>query len=67
MWRRCGFTPAQWACIALFVFGLVMVRRVMELRRTGEDPLELVSLPRGARNLPPDVPIEPAPVGDREP
>lgn len=57
--RYGSFTPAQWACIALFVFGLVMVRQVRELKRTGYDPLDLVSLPRRARALAPDVPLEP--------
>jgi len=50
------FTPAQWACIGLFVFGLVMVRRVVALRRAGEDPLDrLVRTPKA-----PDIPVEPA-------
>lgn len=65
--RYGSFTPAQWACIALFVFGLVMVRRVFELQKTGEDPLELVSLPRDPPRLSPDVPVEPVAAADREP
>lgn len=52
------FTPAQWACIALFVFGLVMVRRVAQIRKSGEDPMDLVALPPDASGPPPDVPIE---------
>jgi phosphatidylglycerol:prolipoprotein diacylglycerol transferase len=53
------FTPAQWACIALFVLGLVIVRRILKLRASGEDPMELVSL--AARHPSPavaDTPIE---------
>lgn len=50
--RYGAFTPAQWMCIALFVFGLVMVRRVRQLQASGRDPMELVSLPRSAP--PPD-------------
>lgn len=47
-------TPAQWACIALFLFGLVMVRHVVRLKRSGHDPLDELlaadgdSLERGA-------------------
>jgi phosphatidylglycerol:prolipoprotein diacylglycerol transferase len=60
--RYGSFTPAQWACIALFVFGLLMVRRVMALKKSGEDPMDLVSRPRElvAPSRPPDVPVEPA-------
>ncbi|MBX3211945.1 MAG: prolipoprotein diacylglyceryl transferase [Labilithrix sp.] len=61
--RYGSFTPAQWACIALFAFGLFMVRRVMQLRKSGEDPLELVALPRTVLAPAPDVPIE-APIRD---
>lgn len=43
--RYGGFTPGQWACVALFTFGLVMVARVRQIRRTGNDPMALVSLP----------------------
>ena len=56
--RYGSLTPAQWACVALFVFGLVMVKRVMQLRKSGEDPMELVSLPRELPVRSPDVPIE---------
>lgn len=45
--RYGALTPAQWACIALFVFGLVMVGRVRAIARSGSDPMQLVSL-RGA-------------------
>ncbi len=53
------FTPAQWACIALFVFGLVIVRRIVQLRASGEDPMELVSL-AAATATPPaaEAPVE---------
>jgi phosphatidylglycerol:prolipoprotein diacylglycerol transferase len=59
--RYFHLTPAQWACIALFLFGLAMVGRILQLRRTGEDPMELVALPRTIIGPPPDVPIEPDP------
>lgn len=60
--RYGGLTPAQWACTALFCLGLFMVARVLKLRRTGEDPMELVSLPAVGPTRAPDVPIEePAP------
>lgn len=42
--RYAGFTPAQWACVALFVFGLVMVARVRQIAKSGEDPTDLVAL-----------------------
>lgn len=44
--RYGALTPAQWSCVALFVFGLVMVRKVWAIRESGQDPMELVSLPR---------------------
>lgn len=54
-------TPAQWACVALFTFGLVMVAKITQLRRTGEDPLEMLYAPeRTGAGRPPDVPIEAA-------
>ncbi len=36
--RYGGLTPAQWACIALFVFGLAMLGLVLHLRAKGTDP-----------------------------
>lgn len=50
--RYGAFTPAQWMCIALLVFGLVMVARVRQLKASGRDPMDFVSLPRTAS--PPD-------------
>jgi phosphatidylglycerol:prolipoprotein diacylglycerol transferase len=44
--RYGGFTPAQWACVALFAFGLVMVARVRQIAASGKDPMDLVSLPQ---------------------
>jgi phosphatidylglycerol:prolipoprotein diacylglycerol transferase len=35
-------TPAQWLCIALFLFGLVLLRHVVVLRRRGIDPSDAV-------------------------
>lgn len=43
--RYAGFTPAQWACVALFAFGIAMVLRVRQIRKSGFDPIDLVSLP----------------------
>ena len=56
--RYGSLTPAQWACVALFVFGLVMLRRVMQLRKSGEDPMDLVSLPTALPVRTPDAPLE---------
>lgn len=53
--RYGGFTPAQWACVALFTFGLVMVARTRQIRRSGFDPIELVSLPVARRAAPPSA------------
>jgi phosphatidylglycerol:prolipoprotein diacylglycerol transferase len=55
------FTPAQWACIVLFGLGLWMVGYVLRLRRSGDDPLELVALPRELPARAPDVPLEAPP------
>ena len=38
-------TPAQWACVALFAFGLVMIAHMQKIKASGKDPLDLVSLP----------------------
>lgn len=43
--RYGGLTPAQWSCVALFVFGLLVVRRVMQIKKSGEDPLDLLTMP----------------------
>jgi phosphatidylglycerol:prolipoprotein diacylglycerol transferase len=37
-------TPAQWACIALFTFGLVMVAVIRRNIQAGVDPLDKVTL-----------------------
>ncbi len=42
--RYGALTPAQWACVALFVFGLVMIKRVRDISASGSDPMDLVSL-----------------------
>jgi phosphatidylglycerol:prolipoprotein diacylglycerol transferase len=48
-------TPAQWACVALFVFGLVMVNHVRRIVASGKDPLDVFNrVPRE-----PDPPVEP--------
>lgn len=56
--RYGSFTPAQWACVALTLLGVFMVARIMKQRKSGEDPMELVALPREAPAREPDVPIE---------
>jgi phosphatidylglycerol:prolipoprotein diacylglycerol transferase len=53
-------TPAQWSCVALFTFGLVMVAKITQLRRTGQDPMELLYAKTPGAARPPDVPIEAA-------
>jgi phosphatidylglycerol:prolipoprotein diacylglycerol transferase len=62
--RYGNFTPAQWACIALFVFGLIMVRKIMQLRKSGHDPLEMLYEENRSTGMPPppppDVPLEAA-------
>jgi phosphatidylglycerol:prolipoprotein diacylglycerol transferase len=37
--RYAGLTPAQWICIALFLFGLVLLRRVLQKRALGDPPV----------------------------
>ena len=48
-----GLTPAQWSCVALFVFGLVMVAKVRQIKKSGKDPQDLL-LPPQLVQLPPD-------------
>ncbi len=43
--RYGSLTPAQWACVALFSFGLVMVWKILQIRKSGVDPQDLVALP----------------------
>ena len=38
--RYGGLTPAQWSCMALFVFGLFMIHHVRTLRARGVDPMD---------------------------
>jgi phosphatidylglycerol:prolipoprotein diacylglycerol transferase len=57
--RYGGFTPAQWACVALFVFGLVMLARVRQIVKSGRDPMDLVTEPHRLP-VPPPPPEEPA-------
>ena len=52
-------TPAQWSCVALFVFGLAMVARVRQIQKSGRDPLDMLSLPEYL----PDPKPEPVPAG----
>lgn len=44
--RYGSLTPAQWMCVALFLFGLYMLTRVRAIKASGKDPMDLVSLPR---------------------
>lgn len=48
--RYASLTPAQWACMALFVFGLAMVGYIRRMRSSGVDPAE------GLRALTPEGP-----------
>jgi phosphatidylglycerol:prolipoprotein diacylglycerol transferase len=36
--RYAGLTPAQWLCIAVFLFGVVLLRRVLARRALGDPP-----------------------------
>jgi phosphatidylglycerol:prolipoprotein diacylglycerol transferase len=38
--RYGSLTFAQWCCVALTIFGLYMVKWVIDIRRSGKDPLE---------------------------
>ena len=44
--RYGSLTPAQWMCVALFLFGLVMVHKVRQIKASGHDPQDMVALPR---------------------
>jgi phosphatidylglycerol:prolipoprotein diacylglycerol transferase len=44
--RYGNFTPAQWSCILLFVFGIFMIMVMKDLKNRNIDPLDRVSLPR---------------------
>ena len=52
--RYGNLTPAQWACVGLFVLGLLMVGRVRAIARSGVDPLDAYAL--GERNVEPPAP-----------
>jgi phosphatidylglycerol:prolipoprotein diacylglycerol transferase len=43
--RYAGLTPAQWCCIALFVYGVVMIFFVRGLRARGIDPADEMRAP----------------------
>ncbi len=40
--RYGGLTPAQWECVALFLFGLYLLRMTLRLRAAGVDPADMV-------------------------
>lgn len=54
--RYAMLTPAQWMCIVLFMFGIAMVFRVRQIKASGRDPMDLVSLPRD-EPLPDEAPV----------
>src|SRR5260221_9936683 len=45
--RYAGLTPAQWSCMALFVFGVVMIPVVRRLNARGRDLAEGLRAPAG--------------------
>jgi phosphatidylglycerol:prolipoprotein diacylglycerol transferase len=49
--RYAGLTPAQWSCMALFLYGLVMIGYVHWLRARGVDPTEAVRAPPADRSV----------------
>ena len=42
--RYGSLTPAQWMCVALFLFGLYMARKVQQIKASGQDPQDMVAL-----------------------
>jgi phosphatidylglycerol:prolipoprotein diacylglycerol transferase len=58
--RYALLTPAQWACVGLFSFGLLMVWKITQIRKSGVDPLDM--LIRGPEPRTPDVPVEAPPL-----
>jgi phosphatidylglycerol---prolipoprotein diacylglyceryl transferase len=46
--RYANLTPAQWSCIALFMYGLSMIAYMRRLRARGVDPADSVRLLRSA-------------------
>jgi phosphatidylglycerol:prolipoprotein diacylglycerol transferase len=61
------FTPAQWACIALFGLGLYMVRQILILRRSNEDPLDRLALPGVVTEPAAEPPPPPSPPAEPDP
>ena len=49
--RYGSLTPAQWMCVALFLFGLFMLRKVRQIKASGQDPQDMVALSGGAPPL----------------
>lgn len=43
--RYGGLTPAQWSCVGLFTFGIVMYRHTRRIKASGQDPADYVTLP----------------------
>jgi phosphatidylglycerol:prolipoprotein diacylglycerol transferase len=41
-----SLTPAQWMCVALFLFGLYMATKVRQIKASGKDPQDMVALAR---------------------
>lgn len=50
--RYGGLTPAQWSCIALFLFGLVLLARVRSMHAKGIDPMDQVKAPPASPESP---------------
>ena len=44
-----GLTPAQWMCVALFLFGLYMAYKVRQIKASGRDPQDMVAVQGGLR------------------
>ena len=44
-----GLTPAQWMCVALFLFGLYMAYKVRQIKASGRDPQDMVAVQVGLR------------------
>ncbi len=50
--RYAALTPAQWACVALFTFGIIVFLYVRKLVKTGQDPARLVQANAAANDGP---------------
>jgi phosphatidylglycerol:prolipoprotein diacylglycerol transferase len=55
--RYANLTPAQWSCVALFVYGLSMIAYMHRLRARGIDPADSVRLLRPVSTPPLAAPL----------